>query len=108
MNLCVFLMLIAFFGLLYVVQFWDISIYLIAPFFGISKAFYWVPTNGMFAKNSHDKSSGKEASYLMLASRLGAVSAPMIGGAILTALTFKFFINIENSGSPWISIFSTV
>ena len=26
----------------------------------------------------------------------------------LTALTFKFFISIENAGSPWISIFSTL
>ncbi len=88
--------LILFFWLLYEVPKWNmpLAIYFVAPLIAFSNGLYWVSTNGIFARNSHKKSPGKEVSYLMISSRLGSVLAPLIGGFILTELTFNYLFLI--------------
>ena len=62
--------------------------YIAAPLLAMSNSFFWVPTNGIFARYSHKKKEGKETSNLILTSRLSAVLAPLIGGFVLTELSF--------------------
>ncbi|MCD6547618.1 MAG: MFS transporter [Nanoarchaeota archaeon] len=87
-------LLILFFLFLYEAPKLGNFIYLIAPLIGLSNGFYWVPTNAVFAKNSHKKSPGKETSYLMISSRLAGVLAPLIGGIIISNLKFHHLLSI--------------
>ncbi|MCD6575661.1 MAG: MFS transporter [Nanoarchaeota archaeon] len=68
--------------------------YLVAPFIAMSNVMFWIPTNGIFARFSHKKKTGKETSYLILTSRLSGVLAPLVGGIILTELSFNYLFAI--------------
>jgi YQGE family putative transporter len=68
--------------------------YLISTLLPLSNLLFWVPLNSIFARNSHKKKAGSETSYLFLTSRLSAVLAPLVGGFILTELSFDYLFAI--------------
>ncbi len=68
--------------------------YLVAPLISASNMFFWIPINSIFARYAHKKRTGKETSYLMLTSRLSGVIAPLVGGIILTELSFNYLFAI--------------
>lgn len=78
---------IVYYSLLISFQFLSVplaSVFLTAVLGGISSAFYWMPMNTEFVKNTNKLREGEEIGKVDGLKRLAAIFAPTIGGLVLT------------------------
>lgn len=64
-------------------------LFVIAMIGGLSDAFYWVPLNSEFAKNTKKIHAGDEVGHLYAFPKLATLAAPFLGGVGLKLLGFE-------------------
>lgn len=68
---------------LFYLEYRYIPLYVLAAFYGVGAALYWVPLNTNFAVYGKNEERGKEIGYLMAIPRLFSIAAPSIAASII-------------------------
>jgi MFS family permease len=82
--------------LVFVIDKFDISFYLIAAIGALGMMTYWVPMNSYFAKTSDSEHRSEETAYYDAIPQLAAIAAPLVGGIIITSFGFNWLFLIAS------------
>lgn len=69
-------------------------LWLIASFFGLSVALYWVAYHDDFSKAKHGKSAGRELSRMAILTSIAGALGPVIGGVVGQTLGLPFIMGV--------------
>lgn len=88
--------LIGFFLMLFSIQNYGWSLYLISALFGIYASLFWVSYHTDFSRFSEEKSRGKQVGAAQIIISVFSAAAPLVGGLILHFFGFKvLFISVS-------------
>ncbi|MCU0679506.1 MAG: MFS transporter [Planctomycetes bacterium] len=85
-----FPLLFLFLFMLYNLKALPIPLYVLAALNGAQVAFYWIPLNILFAKNTRKEKIGSAIGKLFALPQLAALIGPFLGGLIAVSFGFKF------------------
>lgn len=86
--------LFLFLAMLYTLEVFHFSIFLLAIFDGWQAALYWVPLNIVFAKNTSKGKVGRETSRLFALPQILTIFTPLIGGLIAQHHGFNLLFSV--------------
>lgn len=67
-------------------------LWITAVMLGISRALYWPSTHYIFTLHNNHKSTGRQASSLIILTRVGVALGPLIGGVIASWIGFEYVL----------------
>lgn len=95
---------IVFFFLLFLLQEFSIPVVLFSAIFGCSCAFYWIPFNSYFTKQTTRHHRGESIGVISALPHLSQIFAPALGGFIITEFNFGVLLLIAGL-MLWVSLF---